>query len=257
MLTQLLSTLGINANEAKVYLSLAELGKSPASVIAKRVHIPRSTAYTALEALFQKGLISIEQAQDVNYYVANQPDAIPRMVAEEKKSFIAELADKESAANEIVPLLAPFFKNKNYSVPKLQFFEGTANVRNMLYDHCREWQRSVANYDYTWWGYQDHEFVEIYRDWLDFYWPTMEEGERILLLSNQSTTERKLKNKVGSRTVKILPKKDQFSSTVWVLGDYVITIMTRQKPYYAFQLQDAVFAANQRLLFQLLWNALP
>ena len=102
--------------------------------------------------------------------------------------------------------------------------------------------------------YQDHHFVETYREWLDYYWNSMDRNERIWLLSNRSPTERRLKNRVACRLIRALPLKYQFSSTVWVLGEYVVTIMTRQEPHYASQLQDSVFAANQRLTFQLLWQ---
>jgi len=98
------------------------------------------------------------------------------------------------------------------------------------------------------------QFVETYRDWLDYYWGSMHADEKIRLLSNRSVTERKLKNRVQRREIRVLPKQYHFSSTIWVLGDYIVSIMTRQKPHYAFLLQDAVFAANQRLLFQLMWR---
>ena len=256
MIEQLLSSLGINSNEINTYLSLAELGKSTASIIAKRLQSPRSTIYTALDGLLKRGIISIEQEHEVNYYIANKPESLVRMITIEKKASEELLKQKMNLATEAIPLLTPYFKNENYSVPKLRFFEGTTNVQSMLYDHFKTWQESISKIDYTWWGYQDHEFVETYREWLDFYWSSMDKDEKIYLLSNRSETEKKLKNHVSRRIIKAIPKKFQFSSTVWVLGDFVITIMTRQKPHYAFILQDAVFAANQRLTFQLLWELL-
>ena len=256
MIDQLFGILGINSNEAKAYLALAEMGKATASLLAKRVEMPRSTIYTILDSLLRRGMASLEKGGEVSYYVANQPEALGRMIEGERREKERTLQAKEGAATELLPLISPFFKRENYSIPKLQFYEGTANVESMLYDQCRKWQQSIAMYDFTWWGYQDHEFVETYRKWLDNYWGTMEKEEKIQLLSNQSSTEKKLRNRVARRVIKVLPKKYHFSSTVWVLGDYVVTIMTRQKPHYAFQLQDAVFAANQRLTFELLWGVL-
>lgn len=256
MLEKLFQTLGLNSSEITAYLALAELGKASASVIAKKAQIPRSTTYTAFEGLSKRGLVSIEQAHEGTLYIANQPEALSRMIYEQKRESELSMQAKAAALNEIMPLLSPYFKRENYSVPKLQFFEGTSNVKNMLYDHCRAWQQSIACYDYTWWGYQDHHFVETYREWLDYYWSSMQPEEKICLLSNKSETENKLKSIVSRRTIKPVPKQYQVSSTVWTLGEYVITIMTRQKPHYAFQLQDAVFAANQRMTFQMLWNVL-
>jgi sugar-specific transcriptional regulator TrmB len=251
---QLFESLNISANEQNIYLALAEVGKASAALLAKKIQIPRSSAYTALDALLRKGLISIEQTQTASLYVANKPEALTRMIEAEKLQLAKELLQKKEAVSELIPLLTPYFKAQNYSVPKLQFFEGTANVKSMLYDHCTAWQKSISEYDSTWWGYQDHHFVETYREWLDYYWNSMQQQEKICLFSNRSETEKKLRGKVARRSIKALPKKAEFSSTIWVLGDYVITIMTRQQPHYAFLLQDAVFAANQRQLFQMLWN---
>jgi sugar-specific transcriptional regulator TrmB len=254
MLDPLFTQLGLGANEVKVYLALAEMGKASAALIAKKTGTPRSTVYTVLEGLLKRGVVSLEQGQEISFFVANQPDALTRMVEEERREGELRLAAKAKAAAELVPMLQPFFKRENYSVPKLQFFEGTANVNNMLYQCCRQWQESISAQDFTWWGYQDHHLVETYREWLDYYWASMDPKERIWLFSNRSETEKKLKGRIARRVIKVIPKKFQFSSTVWVLGEYVVTIMTRQKPHYAFQLQDAVFAANQRLMFQMLWG---
>ncbi|MBX7137271.1 MAG: hypothetical protein K1X83_04735 [Oligoflexia bacterium] len=256
MLEKLFQSLGFTPSEILTYLTLAELGKAGAALVAKRAALPRSTVYTAFEALLRRGLVSIEHAAEGTLYIANNPQALLRMFEDEKRETEHNLQTKAAAINEILPLLTPYFKRENYSVPKLQFFEGAANVSHMLYEHCRAWQQSIAAYDFTWWGYQDHHFVEAYREWLDFYWAGMLPQERICLLSNRSETERRLRSKVTRRTIKMVPKQYQVSSTVWTLGEYVVTIMTRQKPHYAFQLQDAVFAANQRMTFQLLWSVL-
>jgi hypothetical protein len=82
----------------------------------------------------------------------------------------------------------------------------------------------------------------------------MKDDEKIQLLSNKSSTEKKLKGKISKRTIKSVPKQFEFSSTIWILGDYIISISTRQKPHYAFQVKDTVFSANLRKLFQMCWG---
>lgn len=254
MIEEYFRNLDISDNEAKVYLVLAEVGKTTASLIAKKIQFPRSTVYTILDSLKIKGLISVEQTQEVTFYVANKPSSLKRMVEEEKKSAKERFLIKEDSASKLTEQLEVYFKQQNYSIPKLQFFEGTNGVKNMLYDYSKIWQESITKYDTTWWGYQDIHFVETYREWLDLYWSNMLKDERVLLLSNHSPVEKKLKKKIRGRQIKMVPKKYDFSSTIWVLGDYVVTVMTRQKPHYAFMLNDAVFAAGQRITYQMLWE---
>jgi hypothetical protein len=134
-------------------------------------------------------LVSIEQAQEGTLYIANQPEALSRMIYEQKRESELSMQAKAAALNEIMPLLSPYFKRENYSVPKLQFFEGTSNVKNMLYDHCRAWQQSIACYDYTWWGIRPSLRRNLSRV-VDYYWASMLPEEKICLLSNKSEIEK-------------------------------------------------------------------
>jgi sugar-specific transcriptional regulator TrmB len=254
MLEPLFKTLGFSENEIRIYLTLAESGKSTGTLLAKQTKLARSTAYSVLESLISKGVVSCEQSKESTYYLPNAPASLLRMVEleheDEERSYVA----KRDAATELTEKVLPYFKSENFSIPKLQFFEGEVNVNNMLYDYCREWQKSISYADFTWWGYQDHQFVEQYREWLDFYWASMMPDEKIRLFSNKSEIEKKLRKKIERREIRPVPKGHEISSTIWALGEYVITIMNRQKPHYAFQLKDAVFAANQRSIFQLMWK---
>ena len=255
MIESLFATLGISKTEATLYLALADAGKAPASVLARNLGLPRSTVYTGLESLVKRGLVIKEELAEAALYSANSVASVKEMVEQEKLQLNQSIATKEAAANELLPLLEVHFKGRNYSIPQLEFFEGRSGIERMLNQYESIWQESIAKYDFTWWGYQDHQFVETYRKWLDRYWAMMKEGEKICLLSNASKTEAKLRSAMPNRTVKIPAADTEFSSTIWVLGDYVVTIMTRQQPHYAFQLKDAVFAANQRMVFQMLWQS--
>ncbi len=56
--TTYLQKLGLTDKESALYIAAMELGiSSPASTIAKRAHVNRTTAYDVLETLVEKGLI--------------------------------------------------------------------------------------------------------------------------------------------------------------------------------------------------------
>ena len=166
------------------------------------------------------------------------------------------LKTKERVDKAPVEQVKPFFKSKFFSLPKIQFFEGNSAVETMLYDFSEEWQRSILQADGTWWGYQDHTLVEHYRPWLECYWTIKKEQQEIKLLSNEAPVEKALKGKVAKRTIKAVPADYDFSNTIWVCGEYIVLLMTRNEPHYAFQLRDSVFSSNLRLVFRLLWESL-
>jgi len=47
---------GLLKNEANIYILLFQLGSQPASVLAKKLEIPRSTSGFYLEELYKKGV---------------------------------------------------------------------------------------------------------------------------------------------------------------------------------------------------------
>lgn len=54
--------------------------------------------------------------------------------------------------------------------------------------------------------------------------------------------------------MRVLGDEISFESSFWVMGDFVVLIMTRERPIYAIQIYDALLAANLRLIFQLLYK---
>lgn len=257
MIEGLFQQLGFNSNEIKIYLGLAEVGRAPAQALARRIKLPRTTVYSVLDNLVQRGLVSTDRKGAATFYAVNKPSALLRLLDRERQT----LTEKERALKELVSVIEPYFRSQHFSIPKLKFFDGNENVKAMLYDFHRVWSESMKLRDatpsqLTNWGYQDHTFVLHYRQWLEDSWKLRPPPDTICLISNDAHVEDELKGKVPGREIKRVPAQYDFSSTIWVWGDYIILIMTRQEPHYAFQLHDAVFAANLRLVFMLLWEKL-
>jgi len=71
-----LKELGLQENEAAVYLSVAKLGEAPASQIAKKANLPRTTAISILEKFYKDGLISTHKYKGVTYYWIESPEIL-------------------------------------------------------------------------------------------------------------------------------------------------------------------------------------
>ena len=252
MLSKHFEHLGFNQKEEKVYLALAEYGNAAAAQLSKLTGIPRATVYSVVESLIEKGIISREETRGTTIFFTNNPSAFVRLVEKEKE----QNTRREETAKELVSLLAPYIESKEFSLPKIMFFEGKRNIESMLYDYLPAWRKSLEETDdYTLWGYQDPTFVEHYRRWHDYLWRTMGPRERIRLFSNSSDFEQELVHKIARREVRGLPQGTQFKSSIWLYGDYIVMGSTRQEPHYAFQIKNQIFAANLRTIFQLLWQA--
>jgi sugar-specific transcriptional regulator TrmB len=110
-----LKQLGFSEKEIKVYLALLEFGTQPASVIAKKVSMPRPTVLFLFDQLAQRGLMRKSRRGRVQYFFVELNDL--------KKKISQEISDKKVALESALPLLDEF-KNPFTSQPKVTFFEG-------------------------------------------------------------------------------------------------------------------------------------
>jgi sugar-specific transcriptional regulator TrmB len=255
-LNEAFKRLGFREQEVSVYLSLAEDHKATAHALSKRLSLPRTTVYWLLEGLAKRGMVSAEKRKNSTFYSARQPQALIRMIEREKEASAQTLELKQQSAEELLKVLEPYFSKRPFSEPKLQVFQGKEGVEAMLHDYLPEWQRSIAQADNTWWGYQDPSFAKEYLAWLKLTWKVKKPNERYRVLTNSLGIEQTLKKVAPERGMKFVPEDSRFLSTIWVVGEYIVLIVTAKTPHYAFQIKDELLATNLRIVFQMLWGKL-
>lgn len=244
--------LGFTEKEQKVYTALISTGKSSATNLSKICKIPRASLYATLETLLQKGVISRQPIRGSKLFTANGLASIDRMVQIAKE----EITEKEKSAKVLIEELSKNISLTSHVLPRLQIFEGKNNVENMLYEYLPLWRRSYAKLgNNTLWGYQDPTFVENYQKWHSFLWETMDENEKIKLFSNVTHVDEERSRNIKNRDVKPLPKGTNFSSSIWIYGEYIVLGKTNIEPHYAVQIKDPMLAENLRTIFELLWIA--
>lgn len=76
-------------------------------------------------------------------------------------------------------------------------------------------------------------------------------------IRDKETSEKHQKIGPNRRIRYIESNKHSFTGTQAVVGDYIIYIMTHEKPYYMIEIHDRVMAHNARATFKILWDCLP
>ena len=71
-----LERIGLNRNEAKVYLALIIRGQATASELVKAIGVHRNIVYDNLEKLIEKGLVSFIVDGAKRKFIAQDPAAI-------------------------------------------------------------------------------------------------------------------------------------------------------------------------------------
>lgn len=116
-----LENLGFSEKESRVYLALIEMGLQPASVVAKRIKIPKSTTLFILENLCKEGLIRKSIKGKTQYFLAEPSDL--------KQTIDNRIKKQKTNLNTIIPILETVQRPYS-SRPQTTFFEGVDNCKS-------------------------------------------------------------------------------------------------------------------------------
>jgi predicted transcriptional regulator len=259
--TNQLHKLGLSAHEMQIFVATFELGSASAARIAKHAAVPRTTSYTILSRLADIGLVSVEKRRGAQHYVAASADALVRLAEERLDQAQADVIFAKELAKK---LQSQHSRDMFLAKSKVLIFEGEQSIRSMLYDWDKVWRDSMIKAKLPWLGFQDDTFLRHYGDWVVDYWKKFSglpnEQQNILkVFSIESAIVKSVANTVKSaagdrRNLIPLVSAFNFTATLWVIGEYVITIDTRKKIHTALLLRDSTTAANLAAIFQHLWG---
>jgi len=126
-LEKLLNEVGLEHQEAKVYLSALQLGTSPASVIGKQLNIPRSTARYTCEQLIKKQLMVPMQKGNTVFFTAENPEKLVKLLDLKRE----DIDLKEASLSKNMPDLISLY-NPDTVLPRVTFYEGINGVGESL-----------------------------------------------------------------------------------------------------------------------------
>lgn len=249
MLETILHQLGLGPKELTVYRLVAEHGKIAPALVARLAGINRTTVYSVAKELKDKGLIVEDLAGKSLYYLPATQSELEKIVTREQ----ARVKQTAEAVHNLQEWLVNVPASQTYSVPRIRFVD-EADLENYLYEAAPRWCENAAKIEQTWWGFQDHTLAERFEKWIDWFWQTTPDAVTLKMFSNQSLVEQKMQRKqyVKRRQIRFW-QGNEFSATQWIVGEYLILIVTKQRPYYLVEIKDAVLAQNMRAMFQSLW----
>lgn len=252
MIEQNLAQLGLSEKEVAVYLEVLRRGKVLPAEVAKLTGLNRSTVYSVALELKKRGIMAEDLGGPARYLVALPPEDLAQLAIREEVA----LQKKRRLIQETVQELKSVAERSVYSPPKITFIT-QEEIRSYLQKRTPEWNANILKHDRKWWGFQDHTFLDSYGDWIKWYWDNPPAGIHTILLSNRSEIEREMKKrKYADREILFWKEADQFTSTVWVAGEYLVMVSTRVEPHYLVEIHDALLAQNMRQLFKGIWKSL-
>ncbi|MBU1900956.1 hypothetical protein KKG82_01135, partial [Patescibacteria group bacterium] len=219
--------------------------------IAKLTRINRTTVYGVVRELIKKEVVVEDFGSPIRKFSALSPNSLENILQKEEK----KLEKKKLYTLRAIRELNVFTQESKYSVPKIVFME-EEGIESHLYRQAPLWNKSMKERGVDYWGFQDVSFVEMYEKWIDWYWTEEKTSEDIelKLLSNEKTDKIRKKN-YDNRQIRFWGKTEEFTATTWVMGDYIVMIMTQKRPYSIVEIHDAVLAHNMRGVFKGIWES--
>lgn len=250
MLEKVLNQLGLGNKEQIIYKLILEYGKIAPALLARLAKINRTTVYSVANELKLKGLIEEDLGGKTLYYIPVRVKGLEKIIVEENQ----KVKDKENSIRELQEILKNTPESKTYSVPKIRFID-EADLEQYLYEATTRWYESMLTTDATWFGFQDHTFVEKFEKWIDWSWDRAPQPIKLKLLTNESDIEEKMKSKKYSdRRMLKFWDNNRFTGTQWIGGSYIVLVVTKQRPYYLVEIHDSVMAHNMREVFKTIWD---
>lgn len=229
---QELQEIGLNENEAKVYLQVLKDQGETASTIAKRAKINRTTVYLELDNLTQKGLVSYVIKNKKRSYQAVEPEKL-----------IEILEEKKLKINKIMPRLKGMHKSINpFKIEVLEGKEGVKTLYNKIIDEAKE----VCAFGVT--GKAN--------DILRFEVPHIDKkikqkNMKIRYLANEDAKKQKL---ASVAQTKYMPKEIRSEITTIIFNDKVAIQSLVKENIFVTIITDEQLSKGYKNYFEFMWN---
>lgn len=195
MFEKILVENGLTAKEASLYISVLEAGELPVGRAAEKAQLKRSTAYSLVEGLKKRGIISIIKRRGISYLSALSP-----------RLLVEHFEDSAKMAKSILPQLVDLAYTSPVK-PRIRFYEGADGIKKILLE------AACSKQDYI--GFIDYALMpkEIYRYIRAKVAPEREKtgiGLRLLMPRNETNSRilGEYKQKVEHRMVDFPSRKN-------------------------------------------------
>lgn len=234
-----LKEMGLTDNEAKVYLAALELGQATVQELSKKSGVKRTTVYTTVDGLKEKGLLSQTEKGKKTTFIAENPE-----------NLVGLSEARYQQLKRVLPELRSIY-NISETKPKVRFYEGKEGYISVydgiLKDKPKEvlvimsyedfYRHLDPQYEEDWIKRRVQKKIKL--RWLDF--------------RTKKTEKMKQEGKKGLREIRFLPKEFSFTSGLFIYGSKVIITSGKQKEFMAVVVESSEFYQMFKQLFEMLW----
>ena len=237
-LLKLLEKTGFTEKEAKVYLSLLELGQADVSDIAKKSELKRSIIYVLLEGLIKRGYVNEVLNKKINTYQATDPSVILSQLKSVTKDF-----------SDMIPILKTL-SNKGDNRPKITYLETKDGIINM-YDKMNQSKEAlfISSYEKL-----DRHFPRVVEEWTKYFKKGLIPIKgRYLFANNRFDFDTMKIFKTFNQEARYLPDVVDFKMDFALYENKLAITSLDEKPF-AVVIESAGLVDSLKTIFEIAWS---
>ncbi|MDP3770653.1 MAG: helix-turn-helix domain-containing protein [bacterium] len=233
MKKSLLTIFGIDKKTEHVYRSLLALGDCPASIVARRAGLKRTSCYHILENLIAMGLASSYKEGGVTRFVAEHPSRLEQFF--QRQTILA---------SRLVPELEKEM-NRAGNTASVRIFEGREAIKNITEEALKSKQKKILSMGST------KKLIEFIGRTYGFGTRRREKGifQRSLRFAHDSPSD----SGTGLHEIRILPSSLNFPAYV-LMFDNSVGITPFDEPARSILITDSAYATMMKSIFEFFWE---
>jgi len=241
-LTQILKDIGLDENEAGVYLASLSLGSSSVLKIARASEIKRTTVYSVIDALKNKGLMRTDIKGLKQTYTAENPEKHETVLENRKNEF----------KNKLPEFMALY--NLKGSESTIKYYTGLKAMQNIYLETLEEIK-----------PHEDYLVIANQQKWYDlapdFAQRYIEDRAklniktRLLFQDSEISRNHKQFEKNYNESIKILPESSPLNVDTILLPNKLI-VLELTPPYITTIIENRSIIELHREMFELIWSSI-
>ncbi|KKS24277.1 MAG: Transcriptional regulator, TrmB [Microgenomates group bacterium GW2011_GWC1_41_8] len=250
---KILKKIGLTDNEAKLYIVALRNGPVTITTLAKNAGIKRTTTYSCVSNLKEKGLLSEGKIQKEKIYKAVDPDVLIDIVKTNQEKW----HECQKELETIVPQLKAVINNKA-NISKIEIYEGLKNIWNLKKDFFRTLRDNNVAYQI---GDVEnfYNFIgdQVFTRKLTHYRRQIK-NSKIYIISNKfpSHWSRTATSDTDFREIKLLPPRNDFEALILICGTK-IWIFKMQTPFMGVIIESKEIVDLMTFMWRSIWDNLP
>ena len=135
-ISQALKEFGLSKQESDLYLTLVKMpGAQPASILARKMHMNRTTAYKMLMNLARLRLVTKTMKHGITCFFAENPENRLKSMVEEREHKLGEV---NKAILDALPSLTIQEDMHEADLPKIRYYEGIEGLKQIYEEVLKE-----------------------------------------------------------------------------------------------------------------------